>query len=72
MILEFIDCNDGLKGIKKIYGLDVIVKLMELVLCYEVISKGKINLVDVYVMDSELWQYYLVLLKDNKYFFLMY
>ncbi len=41
MTLEFIDRNDGLKGIKKTYGLDVTAKSMEPALRYEAISKGK-------------------------------
>ncbi|PWS21648.1 glycine/betaine ABC transporter permease, partial [Enterococcus faecium] len=39
MTLEFIDRNDGLKGIKKTYGLDVTAKSMEPALRYEAISK---------------------------------
>ena len=69
MTLEFIDRDDGLKGIKKTYGLDVTAKSMEPALRYEAISKGKINLVDAYATDSELRQYNLALLKDDKHFF---
>lgn len=69
MTLEFIDRDDGLKGIKKTYSLDVTAKSMEPALRYEAISKGKINLVDAYATDSELRQYNLALLKDDKHFF---
>jgi len=69
MTLEFIDRDDGLKGLKKAYGLDVTAKSMEPALRYEAISKGRINLVDAYSTDSELRQYHLAILKDNKHFF---
>ncbi|RRK11238.1 ABC transporter permease subunit [Lactiplantibacillus garii] len=69
MTLEFIDRNDGLKGLKKAYNLDVTAKSMEPALRYEAINKGRINLVDAYSTDSELRQYHLALLKDNQHFF---
>jgi len=69
MTLEFIDRDDGLKGLKKAYGLDVTAKSMEPALRYTAISKGRINLVDAYATDSELRQYHLVLLKDDQHFF---
>ncbi|AVK64343.1 glycine/betaine ABC transporter permease [Lactobacillus sp. CBA3606] len=69
MTLEFIDRDDGLKGLKKAYGLDVTAKSMEPALRYEAISKGRINLVDAYSTDSELRQYNLAILKDNQHFF---
>lgn len=69
MTLEFIDRNDGLKGLKKAYGLDVTAKSMEPALRYEAINKGRINLVDAYSTDSELRQYHLAILKDNQHFF---
>ncbi|AVK61778.1 glycine/betaine ABC transporter permease [Lactobacillus sp. CBA3605] len=69
MTLEFIDRDDGLKGLKKAYGLDVTAKSMEPALRYEAISKGRINLVDAYSTDSELRQYHLAILKDDQHFF---
>lgn len=69
MTLEFIDRDDGLKGLKKAYGLDVTAKSMEPALRYEAINKGRINLVDAYSTDSELRQYNLAILKDNQHFF---
>ncbi|WP_338208091.1 ABC transporter permease/substrate-binding protein [Lactiplantibacillus paraxiangfangensis] len=69
MTLEFIDRNDGLKGLKKAYNLDVTAKSMEPALRYEAINKGRINLVDAYSTDSELRQYNLAILKDNQHFF---
>lgn len=69
MTLEFIDRNDGLKGLKKAYNLNVTAKSMEPALRYEAISKGRINLVDAYSTDSELRQYNLAILKDDQHFF---
>ncbi|MFC6163622.1 ABC transporter permease/substrate-binding protein [Lactiplantibacillus dongliensis] len=69
MTLEFIDRDDGLKGLKQAYGLNVTAKSMEPALRYTAINKGRINLVDAYSTDSELRQYHLAILKDDKHFF---
>ena len=69
MTLEFIDRGDGLKGIKKVYGLDFPVKSMEPALRYQAISKNRINIVDAYSTDSELRQYHLGILKDDQHMF---
>ncbi|GBG93562.1 glycine betaine/carnitine/choline ABC transporter substrate-binding and permease protein [Ligilactobacillus salitolerans] len=66
MTLEFIDRGDGLKGIKQTYGLDFPVKSMEPALRYQAIGQKKINIVDAYSTDSELRQYHLGILKDDK------
>lgn len=69
MTLEFIDREDGLKGLKKAYDLDVTAKSMEPALRYEAIHKDRVNLVDAYSTDSELRQYQLAILKDDQHFF---
>lgn len=69
MTLEFIDRGDGLKGIKQKYGLDFPVKSMEPALRYQAINKDRINIVDAYSTDSELRQYHLSILKDDKHMF---
>ncbi|GKT03031.1 ABC transporter permease/substrate-binding protein [Furfurilactobacillus entadae] len=69
MTLEFIDRSDGLPGINKTYGLNLTAKSMEPKLRYEAIHNGDINVVDAYSTDSELRQYDLTVLKDNKHFF---
>lgn len=69
MTLEFIDRGDGLKGIKKTYGLNFPVKSMEPALRYQAINKNKINIVDAYSTDSELRQYHLTILQDDKHMF---
>ncbi len=72
MTLEFIDRDDGFKGIKKLYGIDFPVKSMEPALRYQAIDQNKVNIVDAYSTDSELRQYHLSILKDNKHNFPIY
>ena len=72
MTLEFIDRGDGFKGIKKLYGIDFPVKSMEPALRYRAIDQNKVNIVDAYSTDSELRQYHLSILKDNKHNFPIY
>jgi osmoprotectant transport system permease protein len=64
--LEFIDREDGYKGLQKLYKLNLDVKSMEPSLRYQAINSGDVNVVDAYSTDSELKQYDLVILKDNK------
>lgn len=72
MTMEFIDRGDGFKGIKKLYGLNFPVKSMEPALRYQAIQQGKVNVVDAYSTDSELRQYHLSILKDDKHNFPIY
>lgn len=67
--LEFIDRDDGYRGLQKLYGLNIEVKSMEPSLRYQAINNGDVNVVDAYSTDSELKQYDLVILKDNKQLF---
>ncbi|MPQ31186.1 ABC transporter permease/substrate-binding protein [Clostridium estertheticum] len=68
--LEFTDREDGYKGIKKTYGVNFDnIKTMEPKLRYTAIKAGDINLVDAYSTDSELSQYNMKVLKDDKQFF---
>ncbi|RMC51576.1 ABC transporter permease/substrate-binding protein [Lactobacillus sp. ESL0228] len=72
MTLEFIDRDDGLKGIKKIYGIDFPVRSMEPALRYQAIHQNKVNIVDAYSTDSELRQYHLSILRDDQHNFPIY
>ncbi|GAB6093422.1 ABC transporter permease/substrate-binding protein [Furfurilactobacillus curtus] len=69
MTLEFIDRPDGLPGINQRYGLHLSAQSMEPTLRYDAIHTGKVNLVDAYSTDSQLRQYHLTVLKDNRHFF---
>lgn len=68
--LEFTDREDGYKGLQKLYGVNFNnLKTMEPKLRYSAIKSGDINLLDAYSTDSELAQYNLKVLEDDKQFF---
>ncbi|MEK4023197.1 ABC transporter permease/substrate-binding protein [Sporosarcina sp. FSL W7-1283] len=65
--LEFNDREDGYLGIQKLYGLTFpSVQKMEPKLRYQAIEAGEINLMDAYSTDSELREYDLTVLEDDK------
>lgn len=67
MTLEFSDREDGYRGIEKLYGLHFAnLKTMEPKLRYAAIRTGDINLIDAYSTDSEIQQYQLTVLDDDK------
>lgn len=68
--LEFSDREDGYKGIMKKYGLQFSnMKTMEPKLRYTALQQGDIQLVDAYSTDSELAQYHMNILQDDKQLF---
>lgn len=68
--LEFADREDGYRGIQKTYGMTFLnLVTMEPKLRYNAIKTGDINVVDAYSTDSELEQYKLSVLKDDKHVF---
>lgn len=65
--LEFADREDGYKGMQKLYNLQFAnVKTMEPKLRYRAIESGDVNVIDAYSTDSELAQYDLQVLEDDK------
>ncbi|BAQ24204.1 ABC transporter permease/substrate-binding protein [Streptococcus troglodytae] len=64
--LEFNDRDDGNKGLKSFYNLNLQVNTMEPALRYQAIKSGDIDITDAYSTDSEIKEYDLVSLKDNK------
>ncbi|PLR69263.1 MULTISPECIES: osmoprotectant update ABC transporter permease/substrate-binding subunit OpuFB [Bacillaceae] len=65
--LEFSDREDGYLGIQKLYETKFPnLKTMEPKLRYEAIQSGEINIIDAYSTDSELQQYNLTVLEDDK------
>ncbi|GKV56457.1 glycine/betaine ABC transporter permease [Sporosarcina sp. NCCP-2222] len=65
--LEFKDREDGYRGIRSLYGLDFpSVQTMEPKLRYQAIKTGDINLMDAYSTDSELQEYKMTVLEDDK------
>lgn len=64
--LEFNDREDGNKGLKSIYNLNLNVKTMEASLRYGAIEKGDIQIMDAYSTDGQIKKYNLKILKDDK------
>ncbi|WP_283680341.1 ABC transporter permease/substrate-binding protein [Lentilactobacillus sp. Marseille-Q4993] len=64
--LEFLDRNDGFRGIKKLYGLNFKTQSMDPDLRYEALRDGKINIADGYSTDFQIQKYKLVALRDDK------
>ncbi|MBC1436502.1 ABC transporter permease/substrate-binding protein [Listeria rocourtiae] len=68
--LEFSDRDDGYKGLQKLYGLTFdSLKTMEPKLRYSALKAGDINTLDAYSTDSEIAQYKLKVLQDDKQLF---
>ncbi|MFD0896660.1 ABC transporter permease/substrate-binding protein [Loigolactobacillus binensis] len=67
--LEFLDRTDGYKGIQKRYGLNFKTQSMSADLRYEALHEGKVNVTDGYSTDSQIRQYDLVVLKDDRHLF---
>ena len=67
--LEFADREDGNRGLQSSYGLTLNVKTMEPSLRYQAIASGAVTITDAYSTDSELVEYDLVTLQDDKHLF---
>ena len=66
---EFVDREDGYKGMKKLYSFEFSsVKEFEPKLRYVAVQSGDINVIDAYSTDSELEQYKITVLEDDKEF----
>ncbi|MFD1430051.1 ABC transporter permease/substrate-binding protein [Lacticaseibacillus mingshuiensis] len=70
--VEFNNRQDGYKGLQKLYGLSLNVKTMSPDLRYSVIHSGKIQVTDGYSTDSQIRQYNLLALQDDKKLFPIY
>ncbi|HEK9099595.1 ABC transporter permease/substrate-binding protein [Bacillus pfraonensis] len=65
--LEFADREDGYKGMQKLYNFQIAnVTTMEPKLRYGAIESGEVTVIDAYSTDSELEQYGLQVLEDDK------
>jgi len=67
--LEFLDRTDGYKGIQQRYGLSFKTQSMSADLRYEALQRDKVNVTDGYSTDSQIRQYDLVVLKDDRHLF---
>lgn len=67
--LEFNDRDDGNRGLKSVYDLNLNVATMEPALRYSAIQSGDIQIMEVYSTDPEITKYKLKILKDDKHLF---
>lgn len=67
--LEFNDREDGYKGIKKRYGLDLRVKTMEPGIRQKALAEDDVNIIDAYATDSYMVKLHLTTLEDTKHLF---
>lgn len=64
--LEFAHRQDGYIGIQSLYGLSFDVKTMQTSLIYNALNSDNIDLAQVYSTDSQIKQYELTVLNDDK------
>ncbi|MDR0297381.1 MAG: ABC transporter permease/substrate-binding protein [Streptococcaceae bacterium] len=64
--VEFNSRADGYHGLQSKYGLNFTVKMMQTSLIYSALNTHAINLAEVYSTDSQIKQYNLTVLKDDK------
>ncbi|PCR99861.1 ABC transporter permease/substrate-binding protein [Lactococcus fujiensis] len=67
--LEFANRSDGYKGLQSKYGLTFNVKTMQTSLIYNALNSGAVQIAQVYSTDSQIKQYDLKVLKDDKHLF---
>lgn len=67
--LEFEDRADGGRGLRRVYGLELDVATMEPSLKYEALLKDDVQIIEVYSTDSEIRQYHLAVLADDRHLF---
>ncbi len=70
--LEFNSRQDGYKGIQSLYGLTFNVKTLDASLRYQALDGGQVQVTDGYSTDSQIRQYHLLALKDDKQLFPVY
>ena len=67
---DFYQLHDGYQGLKQPYGYHFKnVKTMEPAIRYQAIANGRVNVVDGYTTDSQITQYHLKMLQDDRHFF---
>lgn len=69
---EFLERQDGWRGLAQAYGLDLPVTGIEHALAYQAIAEGAIDVTDAYSTDGELLRYELAQLRDDRRFFPQY
>ena len=66
---EFLERDDGWRGLARTYGLSGSVTGIEHGLAYQAIARGSIDVTDAYSTDGELKRYDLVILADDRAYF---
>ena len=66
---EFLEREDGWRGLAEAYGLDFAVTGIEHALAYQAIAAGAVDVTDAYSTDGELLRYQLAQLADDRGFF---
>lgn len=67
---EFLERDDGLKGLQKTYGFTFKnTKAMDIGLKYQALTSGQVDAIDAFTTDGLLAKDHLVLLQDDKHFF---
>jgi len=66
---EFIQREDGFKGLDSLYGLPVEIKELEISLMYKALANGDVDFIDGFSTDGRVKAFDLKLLKDDKKYF---
>jgi len=72
MTAEFLDRSDGMPGIEKTYNLNIPTVSLDPAIRYHAVNQKQINVVDAYSTDSQLVEYKLQALNDDRHFFPIY
>ncbi len=70
--LEFASRQDGYVGIRQRYGLQLTVQSLDASLRYQALARGQVQVTDGYSTDSQIAQYHLLALQDNRHVFATY
>lgn len=72
MTAEFLDRPDGMLGVERTYDLKMDTVSLDPALRYQAVMDGQVSVVDAYATDSQIQQYHLKVLTDDKHFFPVY
>ncbi len=72
MTAEFLDRPDGMPAIEQTYGLNVPKVSLDPALRYQAVREQQVSVVDAYTTDSQIKQYHLKVLADDRHVFPVY
>lgn len=70
--VEFNAREDGYKGLQRKYGLNFAVATLDASMRYQALNRGQVQVTDGYATDSQIRQYHLLALKDDRKLFPVY